>query len=344
MRQQDKRRRPANGLVLVAGFGIAAILAVVVGGNVLLQRAWHEPIGTSSGASAARFVPVASAAAQARQESSAPTQPVPAPAFAPPPERAMPEGEYGKVVRYGEQLFVHTSTLAKQFVGNDLNCSNCHLDAGRQPDSAPMWAAFIHYPAYRAKTGKVDTLASRLQGCFQYSMNGKAPAADDPVLTALQAYGAWLATGAPVGKPLAGSGYQKLAKPAQAPDHARGEKVYAANCALCHGAQGQGQRVADQQVFPPLWGPRSFNWGAGMHQLSNASAFIKANMPLGKGGSLSDQDAWDVAYFMNAHERPQDPRFKGSIAQTRKAYHDSPDSLYGLTVNGHRLGSGASVR
>lgn len=340
MTQQDSRRGATNGLVVAAGFAIAAILAVVVGGNILLQRAWYEPIGASPASAAVRLVPLASAAAQPRPAASSPAQPAPTPAFQPPPARAMPEREYGKVVRLGEQLFLHTSTLAKQYVGNDLNCSNCHLDAGRQPNSAPMWAAFVHYPAYRAKTGKVDTLASRLQGCFQYSMNGKAPPADDPVLTALQAYFAWLATGAPVGKPLAGSGYPKLAKPAQAPDYGRGEKAYAANCAVCHGAEGQGQRVADQQVFPPLWGPRSFNWGAGMHQLSNASAFIKANMPLGKGGSLSDQDAWDVAYFMNAHERPQDPRFKGSVAQTRKAHHDDPDSLYGLTVNGHLLGSG----
>jgi len=64
-------------------------------------------------------------------------------------------------------------------------------------------------------------------------------------------------------------------------------------------------------------------------------------MPLGRGNTLTDQDAWDVAYFMNAHERPQDPRYKGSIPATRAAFHDTPDSLYGATVNGHLLGQGA---
>jgi thiosulfate dehydrogenase len=80
-----------------------------------------------------------------------------------------------------------------------------------------------------------------------------------------------------------------------------------------------------------------------MERLDNAAGFIKANMPLGRGGTLTDQDAWDVAYFMDAHERPQDPRYRGSIAQTRKAYHDTPASLYGQKVNGKLLGQGVAV-
>jgi len=252
----------------------------------------------------------------------------------------MPDGEYGRMIRLGQQVFTDTGKYAARYVGNDLACVNCHLDAGRHPDSAPLWASFIHYPAYRKKTGTVDTLASRIQGCFAYSMNGKAPPLDDEVITALQTYAFWLAKGAPVGTPVAGSGYPKLDKPAQPPDFVRGQKVYEQNCALCHGTDGQGQRARNEQVFPPLWGPRSFNWGAGMHQLANAAGFIRANMPLGKGGTLSEQEAWDVAAFMNSHERPQDPRFTGSVAETRKKFHDTDDSLYGLTVNGHVLGSG----
>jgi thiosulfate dehydrogenase len=76
-----------------------------------------------------------------------------------------------------------------------------------------------------------------------------------------------------------------------------------------------------------------------MHELQNAAGFIKANMPLGLGGTLNDQDAWDVALFMDSHERPQDPRFTGSVEATRAKYHDSPNSMYGHTVNGHVLGS-----
>ena len=95
-------------------------------------------------------------------------------------------------------------------------------------------------------------------------------------------------------------------------------------------------------MFPPLWGPQSYNWGAGMHQLDNAAGFIKANMPLGRGGSLTDQQAWDVAMFMNAHERPQDPRFTGNLDDTREKFHNDPNSLYGLEVDGRLLGSNPS--
>ncbi|WP_369335429.1 c-type cytochrome, partial [Burkholderia cenocepacia] len=38
-----------------------------------------------------------------------------------------------------------------------------------------------------------DLLAERLQGCFRYSMNGKAPPAGDPILVALETYSYWLA-------------------------------------------------------------------------------------------------------------------------------------------------------
>jgi thiosulfate dehydrogenase len=337
---QTQPKRHINGLALFLGAMTFVVLAVVVGANVLFQRSLQVPApAVASAPTAAPATATAIAVAPASAPAAA-AGPVANAGFKPSPESSMPGGDYGKVIRLGEQIFTNPGKFATRYVGNDLSCANCHLDAGRKADSAPLWAAFIHYPAFRAKTGKVDTLASRIQGCFMYSMNGKAPPQDDEIMTALQTYAFWLAKGAPVGTAVAGSGYPKLKKAAQPPDYARGEKVYAQNCALCHGADGQGQRSGDQQVFPPLWGARSFNWGAGMHQLGNASAFIHANMPLGKGGTLSEQDAWDVALFMDSHERPQDPRFAGSVAATRKKYHDGDDSMYGLTVNGHVLGSG----
>ncbi|WP_158880942.1 c-type cytochrome [Rhodanobacter sp. L36] len=261
-----------------------------------------------------------------------------APAFAPPSEKKIPDGPLGDVIRRGRDIFIDTPARAKAYVGNGLSCSNCHLDAGRLAKSAPLWGAYGMYPQYRKKTGEVNTFGERLQGCFLYSMNGKAPALDSAELVALETYAWWMSQGAPVGVKLAGAGYPKLADPALKIDYSRGQTVYEKNCALCHGSDGQGQQVAGRNVFPPLWGPQSFNWGAGMHQVGNAAGFIKANMPLSRGGTLNDRDAWDVAMFMDAHERPQDPRFTGNVADTRHKFHDTPDSLYGVSINGHLLG------
>lgn len=278
--------------------------------------------------------PVAKAPAPASSTSKSETH------FAPPPESSIPKDDFGKQITLGREIFRDPGKYAKAYVGNQLSCENCHLDAGRLAHSAPLWGAYPMYPAYRSKNHHVNTFAERLQGCFNYSMNGKAPPLGDPVLVALETYAFWMSKGEPIGASLPGRGYPKLPKPAQAPDYARGETVFKRDCALCHGDNGQGQQTAGRTVFPPLWGAQSFNWGAGMEQVNNAAGFIKANMPLGRGNTLSDQDAWDVAYYMDAHERPQDPRYKDSVAATRTAFHDTPDSLYGVTVNGQLLGQG----
>ena len=250
--------------------------------------------------------------------------------FTPPAESEIPKNEFGDMILLGKNIFVNTQQYAKSYVGNGLNCTNCHLDNGRKADSAPLWAAYGLYPAYRKKTGQVDTIGSRIQGCFKYSMNGKPPALDSKEMTALVTYHYWLAKGAPTGVKLPGQGYLALAKPAMEPDITRGTEVYKNNCALCHGTNGEGTQANGTFVFPPLWGKDSFNWGAGMHRVDTAAGFIKANMPYGRGGMLTDQQAWDVAMFMNSHERPKDPRAKGSITQTRDQFHDE-NCLYGRT-------------
>jgi len=250
--------------------------------------------------------------------------------FTPPAESEIPKNEFGEAVLLGKNIFVNTQQYAKDFVGNGMNCANCHLDNGRKADSAPLWAAYVLYPAYRQKTGQIDTIQSRIQGCFLYSMNGKPPALDSKEMTALVTYHYWLAKGAPSGVKLPGQGYLKVAKPALTPDLARGRTVYENNCTICHGDNGEGIKARGEYAFPPLWGKDSFNWGAGMHRVDTAAGFIQANMPYGLGGTLSDQEAWDVALFMNSHERPQDPRFSGSVAQTRDQHHNE-NCLYGRT-------------
>ena len=229
-------------------------------------------------------------------------QPAAQPAyFVPPPESAIPDDGFGAMVRRGRAIFVDTPTHAAAYVGNGLSCSNCHLDRGRMPNSAPMWAAWVRYPQFRSKNRMVNTMADRIAGCFRFSMNGTPPPADGDEMRALQAYFFWMATGAPTGTTLPGAGYPEVPPPASAPDLDRGGTVYAEKCAICHGNDGEGQRSGGRYVFPPLWGSNTYNKGAGMYRVDLAAAFIKANMRLGKGGSLSDQEAWDVAAFVNSH-------------------------------------------
>jgi thiosulfate dehydrogenase len=161
-------------------------------------------------------------------------------------------------------------------------------------------------------------------------MNGTAPPADSTEMTALVTYMFWLASGAPTGVKLPGQGFLSLARPPKTPDINRGAEVFKDNCALCHGADGHGTKLNGTYAFPPLWGKDSYNWGAGMHRINTAAGFIKANMPYGRGGTLTDQQAWDVALYMNSQDRPEDPRFEGGTAQTRDAYHDE-NCLYGRT-------------
>lgn len=270
--------------------------------------------------------------------------------FQPPARDTVPQGPFGDMVRLGESIFLNANRnpASAPYVGNDLSCANCHFDAGRLAGFTPLWAAWVAYPAYRQKTKHVDTFVARLQGCFDYSMNaqasavGKAPATDSDVMVALAAYSYWLATGAATGdRAMPGRGYPPVKKTGPGFDPERGGTVYAQQCALCHGTDGAGVVSADGvTLFPALWGSRSYNWGAGMDAIDIAAAFIKQAMPLGLGHSLSDQDAWDVAAYMNSHERPQDPRFNGDLQDTAAKFHTSPFSLYGRPgLDGSRLGS-----
>lgn len=265
-------------------------------------------------------------------------------AFVPPAPGTIPDGPDGDAIRRGRALFINTGTAAPRYAGSGLTCANCHLDEGRKPDASPMWAAWGMYPAYRAKNDQINTMEDRIRGCFTYSMNaqaspaGIAPPYGDDIYRDLQMYFAWLATGAPSGKELKGRGFIALPKPARAPDPARGAAIYQAQCSACHQPDGEGIRNPDgTYTNPPLWGERSFNWGAGMAKTANAAGFIKANMPLGQGYTLDDQQAWDVAAFITSRERPRDPRQTGSIEEARQRFHPAGD-YYGQQIDGDLLG------
>ena len=221
--------------------------------------------------------------------------------FSHPSPDSIPGGQRGEQIRVGYQLIVHTQEFAAPYVGNRLTCANCHLDAGLDPNSSSFVGLSRAYPEYRARTGRVVTLADRINECFERSLNGKPIPSDSHKLRAIVDYIEWLSKDVPAGSRMAWRGIPRIQAP-KPPDATNGAKVFTSRCAFCHGADGQGTMAA-----PAVWGPQSYNIGAEMARIPVAASFIKSNMPRTRGWALSDQDAYDVAAYINSQPRPDFP-------------------------------------
>ena len=69
-------------------------------------------------------------------------------------------------------------------------------------------------------------------------------------------------------------------------------------------------RPSDFLMFSPTayWRlVQRYNIGAGISRISIASSFVRAAMPYDRPGSLTAQQAYDVAAYMNSHARPDFP-------------------------------------
>ena len=235
----------------------------------------------------------------------------------------LPMDAFGRTVRAGRDLIVHTvETIgpdakdpAKRYSGNGLECQSCHLDAGTKKFGLPLAGVWGVFPMFIAREDEVRTLAERINGCMERSMNGRPLPVDGPEMKAMLTYIRFVSSGVPTGRSAEGRSVPVLPLPTVASDPSHGAQVFAANCAACHQPDGQGLRwsAADaakqghRYQFPPLWGPDSYNDGAGMARPITAANFIHANMPLGttfEHPALSVQDAFDVAVFIDSQKRP----------------------------------------
>lgn len=268
----------------------------------------------------------------------------------------LPPGIWKDEVLYGRKLIVETYNLvgpevadkAMRYSGNNLACQSCHLDGGRQRFALPLIGVYGVFPTYMARENEVRTLEDRINGCFERSMNGHALPVGGKEMESLVAYIQFLSTGVPVGTNIVGRSVPPLQLLTRAADPKRGESLYQKNCASCHQADGQGVRNgvkgdAKGYQYPPLWGPDSFNDGAGMHRLISSAGFIHANMPFGttyEAPELSVEDAWDIAAYINNQPRPMRAHLERDYPDRSRKAVDAPFPPFNdqFSLKQHQLG------
>lgn len=268
----------------------------------------------------------------------------------------LPPGPYKELVQYGHELttrtFAHIGPevvdVRKRFAGNNLACASCHQQAATKPFAMPWTGVSATFPQYRGREDDISTVEERVNGCMERSMSGKALPLDSREMKAFVTYISFLSRGIPVGATVEGAGMVQSKMPNRRANLDNGAKVYAAQCAACHGDNGQGVRAgqpgdAQGYVFPPLWGPDTFNNGAGMNRLAMATRFVKHNMPQGTNfdaPQLSDDDAYDVAAYMLSKPRPEKANLEADFPARWNKPVDSafPPYLLGASADQHRFG------
>ena len=224
--------------------------------------------------------------------------------------------EKDSLALYGYQLIANTAyylgpkgTVAQ--ITNGMNCQNCHLNGGTVPWGNNYGAVASMYPQIRARSGGLETIVKRISDCMERSLNAdKAIDSNSKEMKAIIAYMDWLGEDFPKKHKPKGSGIMNLPFLDRAADPQKGQIVYTTKCQRCHGPNGQGQWKTDGTgyEYPPLWGEDSYNSAAGLYRISRFAGYVKNNMPFGEveyhNPQLTDEEAWDVAAFVNSQPRP----------------------------------------
>lgn len=260
-----------------------------------------------------------------------------------------------ELILYGKALIAHTS----QYLGpkgsvsrttNGMNCQNCHLKAGTKPFGNNYSAVYSTYPKFRSRSASVETIEKRVNDCIQRSLNGKALDSSSREMRAIVAYMKWLGTNVQKGTSPKGVGLVELKFLDRPADPKLGKGAYEAKCVTCHGIDGQGKMAADGKsyTYPPLWGPHSYNIGAGLYRLSRFAGYIKANMPYGTSylePQLTDEEAWDIAAYVNSMDRPVKD-YSGDWPDSSKKPIDHPFGPYAdpFAEQQHKYGPFAEIK
>jgi thiosulfate dehydrogenase len=199
----------------------------------------------------------------------------------------------------GKRIFHDTPHEARLYVGARLACSSCHLNDGTTPYAAPMTGIAPLFPEFSERAKRMISLKDRIDECFIRSENGRPLPESGEEMTELVAYIESLSGAHDGSTEPPGRGLIKIPPLSGSPQ--RGAAIFAAECASCHGSEGNGAGL----TFPPLWGPESFNDGAGLNGIENMAAFVVRNMPPTRPGSLTPQQAFDVSSYIHTKPRPK---------------------------------------
>jgi thiosulfate dehydrogenase len=253
-------------------------------------------IGAVLAAFMANMVDLKASAIDTSAPAANPGSPTGAVLYNPPKPEDAPK-ENREAVMLGYQILTQTAQVVPANVGNKLACTNCHFDGGRNDFAISLVGVAATYPKFRTRTNYSTHLVSRVNECFERSMNGKPLAPEGKEMQAVQAYLQWIARGLPIYGEFPWMGIKRIQSDYKA-DAARGKQLWADRCSPCHGGKGEGSLIA-----PPVWGAQAYNDGAGMHRVDNFAGFSLATMPKGTP-DLRPEEAMDLATFVHAQPRP----------------------------------------
>jgi thiosulfate dehydrogenase len=216
---------------------------------------------------------------------------------------------------YGRDLIANTARYLGPHgsvaqITNGLNCQNCHLDAGARMYASNFLGVASTYPKFRERSGKIESIEFRVNECLERSLNGKAIDSSSKEMRAMVSYLKWLGKNVHKNQKVDGVGAIEIAYINRPADTLKGKQVYLSRCVTCHGKTGDGVLSSDSAgyLYPPLWGNNAYAVSAGMYRLSKLSSYVRNNMPPGATyhkPQLMDEEAWDVAAFINSQPHPK---------------------------------------
>ncbi len=223
-------------------------------------------------------------------------------AWTPPREADIPADSMGASIRRGLYLLRFTPESLPTYAPGGMRCTSCHQEDGLKATAAPLTGSHSRFPKYMPRSGAVITLADRVNYCITRSLAGSVLPVGSREMTDMLAYFAFISRDVPVGAKMAGANGLISMKDTLVGDAARGRAKYETTCVVCHLADGAGNGA-----IPPLWGPRSYSIGASMSREERAASFISHNMPQTAPGTLTAQESFDLAAYINSHPRPDSP-------------------------------------